>query len=258
MVVSISDVAENESKNLQVSINRLGNTATLIADFESVYDGLPPIITLPVGGAENDEAMAVIAILQLMVFCRRQLTMGCLTLMRAQQGDALLHLRRAIESCGFAVRMSKHHELVRVWLNGVAGDQGYREFKKAFGSRDIFPKAKHTDHDVVLDELYERYDLCSKKAHANVYGMSGHFEYGDSPEKFSFSLSVFDLPSDHSLVSSIYLIFDAHKRMLSLFGRMLEHYAGDRIKTWQVRHNWVERKLDVHREHWKTFVPDHR
>jgi hypothetical protein len=79
MIASIADVAENESKNLQVSIDRLGDTVTLIGDFESVYDGLPPIITLPAGGAENDEAMAVTVVIHLMVFCRRQVTMGCLT-----------------------------------------------------------------------------------------------------------------------------------------------------------------------------------
>jgi hypothetical protein len=253
---SFQEVAENESKNLQVSVDSLGDTVSLIHDFESVYDSLPPIMTLPAGGPESDEKMAVVAIIHLMAFCRRQLTMGCLTLMRAQQGDSLLHLRRAIECCAFAVRIWKHNELARVWLNAVDGGEAYKTFRKAFGPGKIFPKPEDPDYERLLDELYERYDRCSMKAHPNVYGMGGHFDYGDSTEKFSFSLNFFDLPPDHSLISGIYLMFDSHKRMLRLFGRMLERYAGDRMQKWRNDYGYVDAKLDVHREQWKMVVPD--
>jgi hypothetical protein len=178
--------------------------------------------------------------------------------MRAQEGDSLVHLRRAIECCAFAVRISKHPELGNVWLDAVNGDQKYKVFRKAFAMSEMFPKSPHADHDPVVSELYQRYDHCSKKAHPNVYGMAGHFEYEDSSEKLTFTFNVFDLASDHSLISSIYLIFDAHKRMLRLFGRVLERYAGDGMKGWKVRLNSVEAKLDVHRENWKAIVPDHR
>jgi hypothetical protein len=55
------------------------------------------------------------------------------------------------------------------------------------------------------------------------------------------------------LVSALYLILDSHKRILRLFGRILELNAGDRITDWKEKLNFVEAQLDVHRKHWKEF-----
>jgi hypothetical protein len=183
--------------------------------------------------------------------------MSVLTLPRGYQGDAMLHLRRAIEGCAFAVRMSKHHETCRVWMNASLNDTAYMAYREAFRTRDIFPSNKHPDHEPMLHELKSHYDHCSKIMHGSIFGMAGHFDYPDS-RKLSFNLNFFDLRPDHSVISALYLIFDSHKRILHLLGRILEPYTGDRIPPWQARRNSVEAKLDVHREMWKRFVPDPR
>jgi len=117
MPTSLKDIADIEAHNLEVSTERLGNTAELVNDFESVYEALPPLVSLPEGGPESHDVMAVVAVIHELAFCRRQLIMSVLTLFRGCQGDAMLHLWRAIEACAFAVRMSKHHDLCRPWLN---------------------------------------------------------------------------------------------------------------------------------------------
>src|SRR5450759_1543432 len=95
------ELAGGEATNLELSIKALGDSIQIVSHFENAYGALPPLDLLPEGGLESDETMAVVAVLHEFAFCRRQLTMSVLTLMRAYKGDALLHLRRGIEACAF-------------------------------------------------------------------------------------------------------------------------------------------------------------
>jgi hypothetical protein len=91
--------------------------------------------------------------------------------------------------------------------------------------------------------------------HGSIFGVAGHFQHKDST-KLSPKLNFFDLPTNRSVFSVFYLIFDSHKKLLHLFEKIFEQYTRDRIAPWRVRLNAVEAKLAVHREHWRRFAPN--
>ncbi|HEY3443632.1 MAG TPA: hypothetical protein VGK29_22935 [Paludibaculum sp.] len=255
MLTTLRELAEAETKNFELSTGALGPSIGILNAFEKAYGSLPPLVSLPEGGLESDETMAVYAVLHELAFCRRQLTMSVLTLLRAYQGDAMLHLRRAIEACAFAVRMNKHHEVVRAWLSASDDDAAYERYRGAFRTKDLFPNANHPDHDPVLTELKSHYDQCSKLMHGSIFGMGGHFEYPDS-SGVSFQVKFFDLAPDHSLIVVLYLILASHRQFLQLFGNMLRPYNGEAMDHWMTELKPVQLMLDVYREDWKRHIPN--
>jgi hypothetical protein len=223
----------------------------LIGDFQDVYDSLARVIKLPDGGAATEQGMVTAANVVLMGTSRRQFTLGVLTLMRAHRADAVLHLRRAIESCAFATRIRKHPHLSKLWLDSATGKTEYEKYREKV-TKHLFP----TD-DPLLSELGRRYDHASKVMHSSIYGVAGHFSFPGGPE--GMTLRFFDMPEDHSLITSLYDTFDTHKRILRAFGISLRpNVDSDQFDAWEVRLNSVEAKLDVHREEWKKVVPDPR
>lgn len=253
MPTVLSELIEAEAHNFVASKEALGKTLELVNDFESVYEGLTPILTQPKGDPESDDVVAVVSIIHELMFCRGLLTKSVLSIMRGYQGDAMLHLRRAIEACAFAVRLSKHPELSRVWAKAFVDDAAYKIYRKSFKPEDLFPNGKHPDHDPILTELKSKYDLSSKLMHGSIFGMAGHFGALDLGKQ-TYNLKFFDLPLDHSLISVVFLILYTHRRFLHLFGRILEPHTANRIASWQVHFNSVEANLEVHRADWRTSV----
>jgi len=239
---------EDERQHYVANAKALGDSTALVHDFENVYAALTPCIEIP---PSEPQKMAVVSMIYLLVFCRRQLTIGVLTLMRSYRADSLLHLRRAIETCAFAVRICKHPDLATVWANGGASDDAYAAYRKAFRPRDVFPP--DPDHEQPLSILKERYDLCSTLMHGGVFGMAGQFE--TTPE--SFRLEFFDLPPDHSLFSVLWQMLDTHKEMLHFFGRVFDPHTNDQMAAWKVRLNAVEAKLAVHGQRWTPVILNH-
>src|SRR5437764_14900625 len=111
MPTSLKEFAEAEAHNLDSSTKALGNSAELVNDFESVYEVLFPLLKQPEGDLDSDQVLAFVSVIHEFAFCRTLLSKSALALMRGYQGDSMLHLRRAIEACAFAVRMNKHREL---------------------------------------------------------------------------------------------------------------------------------------------------
>lgn len=118
----IERLIEAENNNFEISRRALGKTYELIENFQDVYDSLGRSVKMPDGGAVTEQSMVTGAIVLQMGISRRQFTLGILTLMRAHRGDGVLHLRRAIESCAFAARISRHPHFAKVWLD--AGRRG--------------------------------------------------------------------------------------------------------------------------------------
>jgi hypothetical protein len=138
-----------------------------------------------------------------------------------------------------------------VWLNAGDSTDAYKKYKGRF--KNLFPK-----NDALLQELYERYDHCSQVIHSSLYSMAGHFSHPCDGEEMVLRFNLFDLPGDHSIVSSLYFALDTHKRILKKFADVLAEEIKANATVWELRFNSVEAKLDVHWEKWKTVVPDPR
>lgn len=243
----MKELIEAETQNYDANVMALGDGAELVHDFEKVYEALTPCLKSP--PSEPEKSAGAVAV-YLLAFCRRQLTMSALTLLRSYRGDSLLHLRRAIESCAFAVRICKHPELAVVWGKAGSDENAYPAYRKAFRTSDVFPGSKHPDHELALSTLKDEYDLCSRLMHGGVSGLSGHFKTTPS----SFRMIFFDLAPDHSLFSTLLMVLGSHLVMFRLFGRILEPHTNDRMAAWKVRVNSVEAKLAVHGQRWMPII----
>jgi hypothetical protein len=249
-------IVETESHNLGVSLAVLGDTAKLVSDFDELYAQLSKAVRYP-NTSPEDAQFAFLAIIQFVAICQRQLAIGSLTLMRGYQGDSMLHLRRAIDSCASACRIGNHFELAKVWLSASDSSEAYRKYKKAFTNTLLFPAQNERDHNPLLREIYDRYDQFSKIMHVSLYGVGGHIHFREGSDDFGFDLSIFDLKPDHSIVSALYMILDTHKRILLLVRAALAPFLhAESIAQWQKEYQVVLGRLDRHREKWKAVIPN--
>ncbi|MBL8238358.1 MAG: hypothetical protein JNM66_13115 [Bryobacterales bacterium] len=254
MPTSLEELSRAEALNFAESSRLLRESTGLVSEIETLYELLPPQLRWPPSGVNSDESISMIAAAHELGFCRRQLSLGVLTLFRAYRGDSLTHLRRAIESCAFAVRMMKHHNLIQDWQNAAMGDSAYARYRRSFKAKDLFPDSAHADHDPILSELKDTYDLCSRLIHGSIFGLAGHFKH-PQPENASFEVNFFDLPENGELINTYFLHLNAHKRMARLFEKSLKGYATGDFVAWEVRMNAVEASLAVHSNTWSKRLP---
>jgi hypothetical protein len=254
MPTSLEELSHTEALNFAESSRVLQESIGLVGEIEALYELLPPQLCWPPSGANSDEATSMLAAAHELGFCRRQLSIGVLTLFRAYWGDSLTHLRRAIEACAFAVRMMKHHNLIRDWQDAATSDIAYANYRRSFKAKDLFPDSAHADHDPILSELKDSYDLCSKTIHGSIFGLAGHFRH-PNPENASFEVNFFDLPENGELISTYFLHLNSHKRMVRLFEKSLKGYATGDFVAWEVRMNAVEATLAIHSNTWSKRIP---
>jgi hypothetical protein len=222
--------AEAENKNFEFTTRTLGDTAELVQDFQDLYKTLAGSVLIPDGGAVTERAKVAIISLHLLMKSRANLLIGCLTLLRGYQGNSLLFLRGAIEACAIAALLKAKPGRADLWLNAGGSEEAYRQYRKKF--RELFPKG-----DALLQELYGRYDWCSRVIHGSPYSLAGHCSYPDSETEDILHFKLFDLPGDHTIVSSLYFTLDAHKRVLTKFADVLADNIRANERVWQLHFN---------------------
>jgi hypothetical protein len=255
----LSELASGEALNFEATTKHLGATVDLVGDLDSLYAALTPLIKSPGGNIDtSDEQLALVSILHEFGLCRILLTKAVLALLRMYRGDSFTDLRRAVESCAFAVRMSKHNDLSRIWAqSGLDADGEYTKYKayrKAFRPEDVFPNEDHADHDPILADLKVKFDLSSKLIHGSPLGMAGHYgttRKEDVPPNISH-ISFFDMPKD-SFVSSFFHVLNTHAVVLHMFGQVLKPYMPD-FNDWKKEYDYVGEKLLRHFEKWRSNI----
>lgn len=76
----MKELIEAESKNFKANQEALGESAELIRDVEKVYEALTPCLKSP--PSEPEKTARAVAV-YLLAFCRRQVTMSGLALLRS-------------------------------------------------------------------------------------------------------------------------------------------------------------------------------
>jgi hypothetical protein len=248
---NLNGLIEAEGRNFQATTIILGSTAELVQDFQDLYQSLADFVKISGDGITREKATVGVCALHLLMKSRSDLLVGCLNLLRGYQGNSLRFLRGAIEACTFAAKIKAHPHLADVWFKAVDGDAEYQTFREKFTK--LFPS-----DDVVLRELYERFDHCSQMIHNSVYSMAAHFSYRSEGTQKAVTFNVFDLPDGPLVAAALYFTLDAHKRILTKFSQVLADNIKADAKTWELRFNSVEVKLDFQREKWKAVIPDPR
>ena len=218
-------VAEN--KNFATTTKALGGTLELVQDFQDLYKSLSEFVILPDGGTATEAAKVAMLALHLLMKARSNLLIGSLTLLRGYRGNSLLFLRGAIEACAFASHIRRKPHLADVWLNAGQSADAYKKYKNQFNT--LFPK-----NDALLQELYQRYDRCSKVIHSSLYSMAGHFSYPGNEEEMVLRFSHFDLPGGHNIVSGLYFALDTHKQILKKFAEVLAGEVTSNRTVWEL------------------------
>ncbi|HLG97246.1 MAG TPA: hypothetical protein VKX49_13125 [Bryobacteraceae bacterium] len=245
---SINLLAEQENNNLRRTLVLLGDTYNLVTDAEALYDTLPQLCRVPNDYESNDKSFAVGVYGNLVFLCRRQLTVGTLTLLRGHRSDHKSDLRKAIEICAFAAKMDKHPDRAKIWLSAGTGEDAFEKFRKKF--TNLFP----TD-DALLCELGKHYDVCAKASHPSVYGIALHFisqprQRGDA----GADINLFDSMDAPALVAEFMTSTSVHATILRVFERQLKPYAVDRLASWSTRRMEFEEKCLAAHKQWLPFV----
>lgn len=136
---SISELAAEEQRNVDRHLTLLGDTYELTTHLEALYRGLPRLCQFPPDVQTNDAAHAAgISASLLMYVCCRELTVGILILLRGYRIDSMAHLRKSIELCAFAAKMTRHPELSRTWIQAGISEDAWETFRAKFVK--LFPR----------------------------------------------------------------------------------------------------------------------
>lgn len=207
----LTELGPLEAQNQETATKYLKASVLLVGDIESLYLGITPLVKFPDGDIDSPDQLRLLVTLacnQLMM-SRMLFTKSIVAALRMYQGDALTHLRRAIEAAAFTLRMSKHRELCKVWCEAGLEDNKYSAYRKAFRTDDLFPKKGHSDFNPLLSILKDSFDPASKLLHGSVLGMANHFQSvpKGSNTANTQNINFFDMPPDFV---SIDLLYDPH------------------------------------------------
>jgi hypothetical protein len=245
---SVSSLACEEQRHLDNGLQLLGDTYDLITDVEKLFDALPSLCKFPSDSRTNDATYAALLTRELMRVCRRQLTLGTLTLLRRHRVDSNFHLRKAIELCAYAAKMGKHPHMARLWIEARKDEQAFDKFKDKF--KKLFPQ-----YDPELTKLGHHYDECSKAMHSSIYGVAGYFAAhvatGNQP---GAGIDIFDTTKDATVIVFFFHETDAYLTMLRVFGRLLAVYAGEQMASWTAELAGIEETFRVKRDEWIPFI----
>jgi hypothetical protein len=239
---SVSKLASEEAKNVEHNLALLGDTYVLITDLEALFDSLSHLCRFPRDGATNDATYAAGLSSLLMLVCRRQLTLGTLTLLRGHSGDSQLHLRKAIEACGYAAKLGSCPHMARVWMEARVDEEAFDRFRNKF--KKLWPES-----DPQLSRLGQSFDRCSKAMHSSIYGVARYFAANVARGNQAGSgLDIFDITSDKMFIAFFFLVTRDYLTVLRVFGRLLEPYATGGITPWKENLNRVEEVFRLERD----------
>lgn len=252
----LTELGPKEAENQRRATKYLKASALLIEDVELLYLGMTPLVKFPGGNLDSPDQLAIFVALacnQLMMG-RMLFTKSVIAALRMYQGDALTHLRRAIEACAFTFRMSKHRNLCKVWSEAGLDDKKYSAYRKAFRTEDVFPKKGHTEFNPLLSILKDRFDLASKQLHGSVLGMANHFQFvpKGTNTPTSRNINFFDMPPD-SFPSTYFMILTTNLIILELYGQMFQPHLTD-FQQWKGEYDVIKERVGRHVTTWRPTI----
>jgi hypothetical protein len=241
---SVLRLAAEEQSNLDRHLKLLGDTYGLTTQLESLYDTLPKQCRFPLDVATNDAGHAAGLNAHLMFPCRRELTTGLLTLLRGYRIDSLYHLRKAIETCAFAAKISRHPAMSRVWLQAGTSEEGWNKFREKFVK--LFPK-----DDRELTFLSGAFDEASEAMHGSIYSVAHYLLEKRRTDAVPTS-DVFDIGNDGVLVAQFIRTIDCHLTILIVFQRILKPYAS--VGAWSNQLDSAKASFGDKHQQWLPLV----
>ena len=240
-------VREKQEHNYHEAKKAVGDSVSLVEDLINLYEFLAESVKKS-GVEPVDE---IVAPSMFFMACRYQLTMSALAAMRGHLNDSFYFTRKAIESCAFASRIKKQPHLAMEWLQAWHSNSSFKRFRKNFSASKLFPK-----DDLLLVQLYNRYDHCSKMVHSSTFSFGGHIETKETPSEFNFNFDYFQLKEDDPSepIRTLLYIVDTHFGILRVYEKVLDTVVAYDKVGWDIRKNAVDAKIGVHKQKWKSII----
>lgn len=244
---SLTRMREAEENNFQTSLERLGDTASLVEDLLAGYEALFRLLR-----ETEDPPEHLFSVSLLFLSCAYQFEKACLECLRGRLTDSVQITRRAIEAAAFSVRIARHPHLAEVWLKASIEDGTYETYRKKFTACKLFPAG-----DPVLERMGRRWDSSSRQSHTSAYSLSRRSSIRLEDDKLEFEFAQFEVEdADHSEPARALLwIMDTHFGVLQLFEGVLTQQLGPSgLSAWQVRKNALDAKFSEHKERWRPLI----
>jgi hypothetical protein len=240
-------VAKAEENNLARSIDRLGDTTSLLQDFSDAHAKLVDLLesTTPT----NPDVLEVTAMLLMAV--RYQLVIGALALLRGHGTDAMQDLRRAVELAAFAYRIHTVPSLKDVWMKADTDPESFAKYRQEFKAQKLFPK----EHEL-LNGLYKRYRHGSGAMHSSIASLAHRARVEVKGGRVIVSQDYFELSEDDESEPARGFLFmiDAHYGILRLFTEVFTAQLAPVREQWDVRMTALSAKLDIHKARWAPKI----
>lgn len=195
--------------------------------------------------APNDDVVAA----NLLCAAQYHLVQGVLDALRGQLADSFAHSRLAIEAAAFAAHARRSPEAAELWLRSGERSEAYRDYRRAFVSRDIFPR-----DDELLADLFTQYDTSAKQTHPSLYRSARHLRFtgADAAGEFHY----FQLaPDDESEPARTFLwIVDTHVQLLKVFARVFADVVAVNKSSWEIRVNYVDTRVTLAYFRWEPKI----
>ena len=147
--------------------------------------------------------------INMLLSCRRNLTVGILPLIRGYDSNSSRHLREAIECLAFAICISKKPALAKIWAEATKGNAEWNTYRTAF-------KRAVGDAKTELKGLFEKHDDCSKASHPSIRTLARYLRTGNS---------LTELPIQWADVMNEKLLLHAFFNDLYYYFRIVEGFA---------------------------------
>jgi hypothetical protein len=246
-LTEIEQIRKLEDENYEISKKVLGDTYSLVNNIVELYVLLRKIISEPHTPPEDAVATGI----NFLLSCQYQLTISCLAILRGHFTDSFQSTRNAIESCAFSARIFKHPHLAKVWINAGDKDKSYEVYREKFSGKKIFP-----EDDLLLKDLKEDYDRCSKQIHSSIYNYSRRLDVESSEDKYKVEFQYFEFsPEDRGEPARTFLCtVVTHFKILRVFANLFKEEIKHNIVKWDVHYNSVYGKYGFHMNRWKDII----
>jgi hypothetical protein len=245
----IAKVVQMEAQTVEVSRERLGDAIELVQDLVELYQTIGDLVTASAVKPRDE----IVAGGMFLYSCRYQLVIAALNIMRGHLNDSHFFTRKAIELAAFANRVKGNPAVAMKWLQAWRTKASYREFRKEFATKDLFPP----DHPI-LARLYIRYDLSSKLIHSSVYSLSGQMQAQHKEDLFEMTFSYSQLDDAHSSepIGSWLFLADTHFGILQVFERVLAEVIAHDKTRWDLRRDAFDGKLTFQKAKWHVVLQE--
>jgi hypothetical protein len=245
-LASLRAMIDADDNNYTVSLERIGDTATLVEDFVAAFEGLCELLR-----ETEDPPKHLHTISILLLSTAYQFEKACLECLRGRLTDGIQITRRSIEAAAFAARIARHPHLAEVWFKASPHDESYDEYRKKFSPSKLFPA-----DDELLQKLQRRWDYASRQIHTSVSSIARRASITLGGQSLEFEFRQFEVvdddPSEPAL--SLLWILDTHLGVLLVFQRVFTEQLGELTKAGAVRMNAIDAKMEIHRELWRYRI----